>query len=460
MPAPDGAAASASYDVRVFSVARVVDKKATAYRLRWEVGTRRHSRSFSTKALADSTRSELVGASRRGEGFDLDSGLPLSQAARERGITWWAWSLDYVDLKWPSLAPISRRSLAEALVDITVHLSGSFPGRPETSELRRAMFQWGYHAQRRASGPPPPDLGAAVRWLERASPALAVLQEPSSVRAVLNALARRQDGKPAAATTVARKRAVLNNTLELAVEHGRLDSNPLLRVNWSGPRVDDTLDARSVMNPRQARALLGAVANQGPRGRRLTAFFALMYYAALRPSEATALTLDDLELPEDGWGQLHLSRSDAEVSGIWSDTGRRSSRHLKHRAQGHVRLVSLPPPLVAHLRAHVEEFHIQPGERLFRGVYGGTVNAATYTDVWQKARQAALSPAEQASPLARRPYDLRHTAVSTWLAAGVDSAQVAAWAGHSVAVLHRVYAHVVSGRSDVARGRIEAMLGE
>ena len=53
MPPPQGGAPTASYDVRVFSVAKVVGKKATTYRLRWEVGTRRHSRSFSTKALAE-----------------------------------------------------------------------------------------------------------------------------------------------------------------------------------------------------------------------------------------------------------------------------------------------------------------------------------------------------------------------------------------------------------------------
>jgi hypothetical protein len=35
------------------------------------------------------------------------------------------------------------------------------------------------------------------------------------------------------------------------------------------------------------------------------------------------------------------------------------------------------------------------------------------------ARVAALGPEEAASPLARRPYDLRHAAVSTWLSAGV-----------------------------------------
>jgi hypothetical protein len=48
---------------------------------------------------------------------------------------------------------------------------------------------------------------------------------------------------------------------------------------------------------------------------------------------------------------------------------------------------------------------------------------------WQKARQAARSPAEATSPLASRPYDLRHAFLSTWLNAGVapltDSEQTA-----------------------------------
>ncbi|MFC5382158.1 tyrosine-type recombinase/integrase [Aquipuribacter nitratireducens] len=448
------------YDVRVFAISRTVRKTVVTYRVRWQVGSRRHSRTFTNRALADSTRSMLMAASRRGEAFDVDGGLPQSQVARERGLTWWRWSMTYVELKWPSLAPISRRSLAEALVDITLHLSRSSQGRPPSADLRRAMFAWAYHLQNRQAGEAPADFGEALRWLERASPAMSVLEDPPTVRGLLDALSRRQDGRPAAPTTVSRKRAVLHNALELAVEHRRLDSNPLSKMSWKAPRVDETIDARSVLSPAQARALLAAVDAQGPRGRRLTAFFALMYYGALRPSEATAVTLDDLELPETGWGRLHLSRSDAEVSGTWSDSGRRSSRQLKHRAQGHVRLVPLAPPLVEHLRSHIKEFHVRPSERLFRGAYGGTINAATYTDVWQRARKAALSPAEQASPLARRPYDLRHTAVSTWLAAGVDSAQVAAWAGHSVAVLHRVYAHVVEGRSEVARARIENMLAE
>jgi len=63
--------------------------------------------------------------------------------------------------------------------------------------------------------------------------------------------------------------------------------------------------------------------------------------------------------------------------------------------------------------------------------------------------QSALrcaGPAEHASPLARRVYDLRHACVSTWLNGGVQPAQVAEWAGHSVAVLLKVYAKCIDGQ--------------
>src|SRR5690606_22235475 len=82
-----------------------------------------------------------------------------------------------------------------------------------------------------------------------------------------------------------------------------------------------------------------------------------------------------------------------------------------------------------------------------------------YTAVWRQARQMALTPAQQRSPLAGRPYDLRHAAVSTWLTAGVPAPQVAEWAGHSVHVLLRVYASCIDGEEEAARRRIENALG-
>jgi integrase len=63
--------------------------------------------------------------------------------------------------------------------------------------------------------------------------------------------------------------------------------------------------------------------------------------------------------------------------------------------------------------------------RLFRGVRGGPLSESLYGQIWATARTAVLTPEEAASPLARRPCDLRHAAVSTWLNSGVAAPQVA-----------------------------------
>ena len=77
----------------------------------------------------------------------------------------------------------------------------------------------------------------------------------------------------------------------------------------------------------------------------------------------------------------------------------------------------------------------------------------TYRRAWAKARQLALTPAEHVSPLARRPYDLRHACLSTGLNGGVYPTQVAEWAGHSVDMLLRIYAMCVVGQDELAKRR-------
>jgi integrase len=80
--------------------------------------------------------------------------------------------------------------------------------------------------------------------------------------------------------------------------------------------------------------------------------------------------------------------------------------------------------------------------------------------VWAEARTVALTPARVVSPLARRPYDLRHAAVSLWLSAGVPPAQVAERAAHSVEVLLRVYAKCLDDSDRTANTRVNAALRE
>jgi hypothetical protein len=73
-------------------------------------------------------------------------------------------------------------------------------------------------------------------------------------------------------------------------------------------------------------------------------------------------------------------------------------------------------------------------------------------------RQRVLPPELVDSPLAKRPYDLRSTAVSTWLSSGVDPQIVAKRAGHSVEVLYRVYTRFIHGTDEEANARISARL--
>jgi hypothetical protein len=89
------------------------------------------------------------------------------------------------------------------------------------------------------------------------------------------------------------------------------------------------------------------------------------------------------------------------------------------------------------------------------------LHPSTYNRTWHEARNYGLSPAEAASLLARRPYDLRHGGVSLRLSAGVPATQVAEWAGHSVEVLLTIYAKCISRRDQVWFERIDkALRGE
>jgi integrase len=86
-------------------------------------------------------------------------------------------------------------------------------------------------------------------------------------------------------------------------------------------------------------------------------------------------------------------------------------------------------------------------------------NRPTYGSGTEPA-PTALTEEQYASPLARRPYDLRHVAVSTWLNSGGGPARVAEWAGHSVEVLLKIYAKCIDGDEDTALRRIDDALND
>jgi integrase len=195
----------------------------------------------------------------------------------------------------------------------------------------------------------------------------------------------------------------------------------------------------------------------------------------LRPEEAINLAAEDLILPpqvgdegsqarqdlpdDDDWGELHIRSATPDAGSEWTDDGSaRDKRQLKQRAEGDSRIVPTHPDLTRLLREHLAKFGTAPDGRLFSGVRGGELPTITYRRAWIKARQVALSATEQASPIARRPYDLRHACLSTWLNGGVYPTEVAEWAGHSVDVLLRIYAKCVVGQDELAKRRISEAL--
>lgn len=445
-----------SFDVRIWTVRTYKGTNKTTYNLRWIVGPKTHTKTFATKALAESRRADLVSAAARGEAFDIDSGLPLSMRRTENAITWFELAVMFCDMKWKRWAPGSRASAAEALASVTAAL---VDGRnaPDLRVMRRALEKWTFNKSARDSGCLPDECAVAIAWVRDNSVPIIRLSDRAVIRLALDAISTKLDGMPAAATTSNRKRMVFHQALEYAVERGFLDGNPLDRVKWKAPKAADAVDRRSVVNPSQARALLGAVDRIDDR---LTLFFALMYFAALRPAEAVALRLDDCDLPAEGWGNLYLSRSIPVAGAEWTDSGKaHESRGLKHRAAEEVRPVPACPELVAYIKRHVAEFGTAPDGRLLRGVRGERLSEVTVGRAWRRAREMALTARQAASPLAKRPYDLRHAAVSTWLNAGVQPTLVAEWAGHSVQVLLRVYAKCVEGQDARSRGLIENALG-
>jgi len=139
----------------------------------------------------------------------------------------------------------------------------------------------------------------------------------------------------------------------------------------------------------------------------------------------------------------------------WTDSGEAHDRRgLKHRADAESRGVPIPPELVTILREHIDRYGVADDARLFRSERGNVVAASTYSRVWEEARALALAPHQVASPLAGRPYDLRHAAVSLWLNPGAPATEVADRAGHSVDVLSKVYAKCIDGQEATVNQRI------
>ena len=191
-----------------------------------------------------------------------------------------------------------------------------------------------------------------------------------------------------------------------------------------------------------------------------------MFYALMRPSEVAALTKTGCHLPEQGWGHLTFADSSPAAGRPTPTTAPSTSTAASKaapkagppEARRPARQVPIPPQLVTLLRDHLQAYGTAPDGRLFRSERGTPLQPSTWWQVWQKVRAASLTPEQLATPLMKRPYDLRHSGITWRLDSGVPDAQVAAWAGHSVEMLRRVYAGRAQGLEGIWITRMDQTL--
>ena len=271
------------------------------------------------------------------------------------------------------------------------------------------------------------------------------------LRAALDALTRRLDGRRAAATTITRKRAVLHAVLGHAVETGLLDANPLDRISWHAPASSPAVDPAVVASPAQpGPADRGRRAAPGPSG-----VLRLPLLRRTAPRRAVALRHRDCQPPGTGWGLLTLTTAAPRTATAWTSDGppratrpqapaRRHDQDGPHPARPGL---DAPHPLPAARRragrAAVPRDPRRPAQRI--GVRPHLAPGACYRPRTGPGR-------DRARPAPLRPAARRLVAVADRRG---DPAQIARRAGHSVAVLLAVYTHCIHGHDDTLNQQID-----
>ncbi|MEU1311739.1 site-specific integrase [Streptomyces cinnamoneus] len=449
-----------TYKVKVWKTATNKNAGRTTYTVRWTLDGREKRSTFATSALADAFRAELVSATRRGEAFSLATGRPVSHDRGMSAMNWYDFAVQFADAQWERTAGNTRKNTAKTLTATTIALLRTSPAAFEPVDVRTALREFAFNTRRREEAPP--EVTRILKWVERSTLTMAAWEDPIKVDEVLRAVTMRLDGRQAAASSVKRHRRILNVAMEYAVKHRMLRENPLPKGRGAVPRTSNVVDRRSLIPPNRMARMLFRIRRRPRGGRRLHAYFATVYYTGPRPEEAVAMYVDDVLLPpegaEDQWCDVVLHTAEPEVGKNWTDDGAvHEERGLKGRAEGATRVVPGPPALTRALRAYIKAEGLKPGDRLFPGEKGGVLAGSVTRRAWRSARKDEFTEREYESPMGRRIYDIRHTRLTKWLNDGNPPAQVAYWAGNSVAVLLTVYAGCIDGQVPDLKRRMEAL---
>jgi integrase len=254
------------------------------------------------------------------------------------------------------------------------------------------------------------------------------------------------------ATMEADGRGVVTRKLTIAVLSSALGSAVKRRlVPWNVCRQLELPSARAEPRPvwdaDQVRRFLNHVDQD-----RLAALWRIYSLLGLRRGEALALSWQVIDLQA---GTLRVQRTLGEVSG-------RLSWGTPKSANG-TRTVALDPGTVSALRSHRGR---QAAERLALGAGYDDRDLVFATENGRPLWPGSVSHrfhtlSDEAGLPSIRLHDLRHSAASLALAAGVDLKTVSSNLGHAgITITADLYAHVVPALARAAAERVAAMVDE
>ena len=171
---------------------------------------------------------------------------------------------------------------------------------------------------------------------------------------------------------------------------------------------------------------------------RFSTFVLLGGYGGLRFGELAGLRLDKLDLRRR---TVRVDTSLIEVRGQLIEG--------RPKTAAGIRTVPLPRSVVD--RLEIATRSLGGHDHVFSGAGGSPIRAGSF-------RARFWVPALALADLnGLRMHDLRHTAVSTWIAHGASAKQVQVWAGHqSVATVFDRYGHLFPGGEDPIMDSIDA----
>ena len=435
-------------------------RKRTVYDVRFVVDGYEFRRGFDQRGWAEGFVRQLNEGYALGQPFDPhtrrfvdDGGSPTAAE-----VTVFEHFKRYVAERWMQWEPATRSGAQPPLARACLHLvREGAPTLCVSETLQADAYLRGVAFTIPANGGLPEDQPRWAAWFDTWSLPMTDVTDDHLQQFLAAVQSARLDGTPRqlAPSSVARTRAVVRAAFTHARKRRLIEWDP-----WDGvlpiPLKDaEAVDPDHVMSPAQVMALAkacGDVADQW------AAFIILMGFCGLRIGETVDLRVRDLVRADGTLNRVTPRGSHSAVANRFFYEGEGRRRPLKGRGPKAGRTIPIPRQVTAPVQRHLDAISRRPNSRAFANGAGNPINLSNfYRDVWRPARAKVFGSEDPLRDVT--PHDLRHSAITNWLNAGVPLKTVQHWSGHkTLSVLLDIYAGVMSGDDDLARGRVEGLL--